>query len=210
LLFTEENHKENSISQVINKIPVNPSKVWKMYFDGTSSKYGSKVGIYFISPTKHSFSFSYKLNYETTNNATEYKALILVLEKTKKLNIDKLSILGDSELIIHQVKALCQTKHPHLRAYRNQVWDFEEFFLLVVNFTAIPRDKNQIVDSLVVTNATFKPSNISMLKFEIEMIYRPFILDNTRHWQVFEDNEQIKKFIDIVSEFSEENIDEDG
>lgn len=41
------------------------------------------------------------------------------------------------------------------------------------------------------------------------MMYRPSIPDNIKHWQAFEDNQQIKRFIEMVGEFSEENIDED-
>lgn len=101
MAFIEEGSKESSICETINKAPIDPNKVWKIYFDGTSSKDGSRDGIHFISPTKHSFSFSYKLNYETTNNVAEYKTLILGLEKARRSNIDKLSIFGDSELFIH-------------------------------------------------------------------------------------------------------------
>jgi len=92
-----------------------------MYFDGDSSMEGSGARILFISPSKESFSFSYKLNYETTNNVDEYEALILGLEKAKKMNIKNLSIFGYFELVVNQVKARCQTKNPCLRAYKNQV-----------------------------------------------------------------------------------------
>jgi ribonuclease HI len=61
----------------MNKIQFDLNKVWKMYFDGASSKEGSGDDILFISPTKDYFSFSYKLNYETTNNVVEYEALVL-------------------------------------------------------------------------------------------------------------------------------------
>jgi hypothetical protein len=40
LEFTKEDSKESSICETINKVPVDPNKVWKMYFDGASSKDG--------------------------------------------------------------------------------------------------------------------------------------------------------------------------
>jgi hypothetical protein len=84
--------------------------VWRMYFDGACSREGSGVGIVFISPTKEVIPMSYKLEFDTTNNISEYEALLLGLKVAKDMGIDKLSVFGDSELIIHQIKNIYQTK----------------------------------------------------------------------------------------------------
>jgi hypothetical protein len=84
--------------------------IWKMYFDGACSKEGSKAGIVFISPTKEVIPMSYKLEFETTNNISEYEALLLGLKAAKDMGIDKLSVFGDLELIIHRIKNIYQTK----------------------------------------------------------------------------------------------------
>jgi hypothetical protein len=47
--------------------------VWKMYFDGVCSKEGSGAGIVFISPTKEVIPMSYKLEFDITNNISEYE-----------------------------------------------------------------------------------------------------------------------------------------
>ena len=75
-------------------------KIWKMYFDGSSSREGSGVGIVFVSPSKETISLSYKLEFETTNNIAEYEALILGLRATKDLKTQGIRVFGDSELII--------------------------------------------------------------------------------------------------------------
>jgi hypothetical protein len=85
-------------------------KVWKMYFDGSSSKEGSGVGILLISPLQEVITISYKLEFETTNNIAEYEALVLGLRATKDMAIYCLAIFGDSKLIINQVKNICQSK----------------------------------------------------------------------------------------------------
>jgi ribonuclease HI len=54
--------------------------VWKMYFDGACSREGSGAGIVFISPTKEVILMSYKLEFDTTNNISEYEALLLGLK----------------------------------------------------------------------------------------------------------------------------------
>ena len=35
----------------------------------------------------------------------------------------------------------------------------------------------------------------------LEINFRPFLLDNVEHWQVFKDDEQILRFIHNVNEF---------
>ena len=52
----------------------------------------------------------YKLEFETTNNTIEYEALRLVLRAAKDLGIQQLSVYGDSELVVQQVKDKYQVK----------------------------------------------------------------------------------------------------
>jgi len=40
------------------------------------------------------------------------------------------------------------------------------------------------------------------------MRHRPSIPNNVQHWQVFEDDEKIKKFLEMVDEFSKTHIDQ--
>jgi hypothetical protein len=70
--------------------------VWKIYFDGACSKEGSQGGIVFISSTKEVISMSYKLEFGTTNNISEYESLLLVLKDARDMGIDKFSVFGDS------------------------------------------------------------------------------------------------------------------
>jgi hypothetical protein len=44
------------------------AQIWKMYFDGASSKYSVGVGVMFISPSHEVITLSLKLEFETTNN----------------------------------------------------------------------------------------------------------------------------------------------
>jgi hypothetical protein len=96
-----------------------------------------------------------------------------------------------------------------MRSYRNYAWDLIENFFLTFNIHAIPRQENKQVDSLVVAASTFRPPEVSNLKYEIEMKYKPSIPDNVKHWQVFEDDQQIKKFLEMIDEFSTTHIDQE-
>ena len=47
--------------------------------------------------------FAYKLHFLYSNNEVEYEALVMGLKATKRLDIKKLKIFGDFELVIKQI-----------------------------------------------------------------------------------------------------------
>jgi ribonuclease HI len=131
---------ETTVRKIIPTVEDNAENlVWKMFFDGACSKEGSGAGIVFISPTKEVIPLSYKLEFDTTNNISEYEALLLGLKAAKNMGIDKISVFGDSELIIHQIKNIYQTKQQRLKKYRNEVWDYVDNFFLAFNITFVHR-----------------------------------------------------------------------
>ena len=73
---------------------------WKMYFDGATNQNGSGIGVLLISPKGAHIPFSGRLNFPTTNNATEYEACIIGLQATLGLGVKELEVYGDSALII--------------------------------------------------------------------------------------------------------------
>ena len=93
---------------------------WIMYFDGSTAKIGAGAGVYIISPIWDFKALSYKLTFECTNNVAEYEALLLGLHALKYLGAQRIRVLGDSELVINQVNDSYQTRHPQMRAYRNE------------------------------------------------------------------------------------------
>jgi hypothetical protein len=119
-------------------------------------------------------------------------------------------VYGDAELIVKQVKQQYQAKHPRLRSYRNCAWDLIENLFSSFNIHSIPKMENQQVDSLAKATATFILPSVLKLKYHIEMRYRPSIPNNVQHWQVLEDDEQIKQFLEMVDEFSETHIDQEN
>ena len=73
---------------------------WKMYFDGATNQNGSGIGVLLISPKGAHIPFSGRLNFPTTNNATEYEACIMGLQAALGLGVKELEVYGDSALII--------------------------------------------------------------------------------------------------------------
>jgi ribonuclease HI len=180
-----------------------------MYFDGACSKDGVGAGIVFISPSKEVTTLSFKLEFEVTNNIAEYEALILGLRAAKDMKIEGLTVFGDVELIVQQVRNIYQTKHARLKAYRNEVWDLVDNFFSAFNISFIPRSVNSLVDSLVVSASSFKAPLPPKLKYDVEVKYRPAIPDNVKYWKVFEDDDELKRFLETIDEFSALHIDQD-
>jgi hypothetical protein len=181
----------------------------KCFFDGASSKENVGDRVVFIAPTQETISLSYKLEFETRNNVVEYEALVLGLRAAKDMKIEEIAVFGDVELIAHQVRNHYQAKHPRLRAYENEVCDMVDGFFLDFNISFIPREKNVVGDSLVVSSSKFKVPLPPNLKYEVEVKYRPSISENVKHWTVFEDDLEIKIFLETVDEFSDFHIDQD-
>ena len=80
------------VLQVHKDIPVQikkekPDGLWQMYFDGLTSKEGAGAGVLLISAGGEVISLMYKLEFKTTNNTTNNKALILGLRAAKDLGI---------------------------------------------------------------------------------------------------------------------------
>ena len=123
-------------------------QVWYMHFDGAASRYGKAAGIVLKSPLGNIFKFAYRLEFGATNNVVEYEALLLGFELAKALRIKLLSIKGDSDLVIIQVKNKFTCKNQRLRNCRNVVWDVMEHFD-AINLEAILREKNSLQMSLL-------------------------------------------------------------
>ncbi|HEX3294416.1 MAG TPA: reverse transcriptase-like protein [Solirubrobacterales bacterium] len=60
---------------------------------------------------------------EATNNVAEYRALLLGIELAKELEADEVEFVGDSKLIVEQVKGNWRVKQDHLRPLHTKVRD---------------------------------------------------------------------------------------
>ena len=83
--------------------------LWIVNFDGSCNKTSAGAGIWIQNTNQ---SFSYKLDFPCTNNIAEYEALLLGLQLLKQLEAQRISILGDSDLIIRQIKGEYSARNP--------------------------------------------------------------------------------------------------
>jgi ribonuclease HI len=58
-----------------------------------------------------------------TNNVAEYRALLLGIERARALGATEVELVGDSELIVRQVRGEYRVKDSNLRGLHSQVRD---------------------------------------------------------------------------------------
>ena len=200
-MLTLPSHEQNL------KSPDQQGILWVLEFDGSVNKLGAGAGVWIHNKEKgYAAGKAYRLNFRCTNNMAEYEALLLGLKIAKSLQAPSLSIMGDSDLVIQQVKGNFVTNDKRLRSYRSAVIEILETFPEFA-ITKIPRGHNLHAHSLATFASTFKfplePNNC----FTAEVRYRPSIPNNVREWQVFEDDMQINNFLTLQQEFTGLNID---
>lgn len=83
-----------------------------------------------------------------TNNVAEYRALLLGIERAKQLGATEVDLVGDSELIVKQVRGEYRVKDAGLRplhsAAQQALGEFSEWSLRHVK-----RERNAEADALV-------------------------------------------------------------
>jgi len=79
------------------------SHPWQLYFDGSSHKNGTGIGIVVVSPKNDKAKHKFLINQFCLNNEAEYEALITGLEIALELGTRFIEIRGDSELVLKQL-----------------------------------------------------------------------------------------------------------
>lgn len=82
-----------------------------------------------------------------TNNEAEYGALLLGLQRAKRLGAKVLHIYTDSELVERQVNGRYRVKEPRLKLLHQKVMEYLKAFSSF-EIKSISRDENQAADLL--------------------------------------------------------------
>lgn len=81
-----------------------------------------------------------------TNNEAEYAALLLLLKAAGERGIRRLTVYGDSKLVVSQVSRQWKINLPHLRALAQEAWKLMDG--MSVELEWIPRERNKRADML--------------------------------------------------------------
>jgi len=126
-----------------------PTMDYILRFDGCSKGNPGKAGcgavIYYKGNELWSDHFYVGIN--ATNNHAEYAGLILGLENALKLNIDSLTVEGDSQLVIQQMNKIYKCKSPNLFELYEKASGLANKFK-TIHFNHIYRNQNKRADQL--------------------------------------------------------------
>ena len=85
---------------------------------------------------------------EATNNVAEYRALLLGIERARELDASEVELIGDSELVVRQVRGEYKVKNAGLRPLHDETiaarGGFERW-----SIRNVPREQNAEADRLV-------------------------------------------------------------
>ena len=104
-----------------------------MQFDGAFSRQGVGAGIVLTSPTGDKLYYAvqlcFKRDAKVSNNIAEYEGLIAGLKAASALGIKRLTIKGDSQLLVNFSNKSYKPKDEHMAAYLEEVRKLEKCFL---------------------------------------------------------------------------------
>ena len=67
-----------------------------------------------------------------------------------------------------------------------------------------------IVDALAVITGIFKTPMAGQRTHKVHIRNKPSIPNNSKHWYIFEDDEQIKRLLELSDEFANTQIDNEN
>ena len=95
-----------------------PGKKWTMRFDGSATTTSNGVGVVLSCENGDTIPLSFKLGFSSSNNAAEYKVYLIGLTITLSIGVKRMRVLGDSNLVVSQVKGDFALREQSLAAYR--------------------------------------------------------------------------------------------
>ncbi|XP_070002844.1 uncharacterized protein [Nicotiana sylvestris] len=120
---------------------------WRIFFDGAANFKGVGIGAVLVSKIGQHYPVSLKLKFPCTNNMAEYETCILGLNMAIDMNIQELLVIGDSDLLVHQVQEEWATKNSKILPYLHHVQDLKKRFTKI-EFRHIPRIQNEFANAL--------------------------------------------------------------
>ncbi|KAK4706898.1 hypothetical protein R3W88_033541 [Solanum pinnatisectum] len=97
---------------------------WRVFCDGTANHQGKGIRAVLVSETGQHYPMVAKLRFDCTNNIAEYEACIRGLKMVIDMNVHELLVIGDSNLLIHQLcKRFCKIEFRHTPRTQNEFVD---------------------------------------------------------------------------------------
>nr|GEX18629.1 reverse transcriptase domain-containing protein [Tanacetum cinerariifolium] len=161
--------KGQVLTDFLNEVPVgtkhlkicsltrdeNP-KEWTLFSNRASSLKGAGARLVLIDPAGVEYIYAIWLNFASTNNETEYEALLARLRITEKMKVQALKVKVDSKLVACQMNDEFVANNDGMAKYLDKVKELSTWFKRFL-FTNVPRNLNQKANVLSkVASVAFK------------------------------------------------------
>jgi len=150
-LKTHQEYSQEEIKNIFTKLKEiylnSLNNEYELYIDGASRGNPGKAaaGFVIIKNGKELVRGGKFLGIKT-NNEAEYFALLLGLKKCVELEIKKLKIFSDSQLLVNQIKGVYKVKNDNLKRFYKEILKILNNFEFEIEH--IPREKNKIADNI--------------------------------------------------------------
>ncbi|XP_021598923.2 uncharacterized protein LOC110604950 [Manihot esculenta] len=124
---------------------------WKLYVDGASSTRGSGARIMLKGPEGFKVCYALRLGFKTSNNVSEYEALINEMLIAMEVGATDLEINSDSQLVISQITRAYQARDPIMQNYLMKAKAIEAELKnqgIMIRYQRIPQEENEEADLL--------------------------------------------------------------
>jgi len=139
-----------------NSEAIPEDQVWQVFCDGSWKYSGAVAATVIHSPSGVKTSYAAKLEFDSTNNVAEYKAIIPELRKLKAMGVKRAILMSDSQVITGHVEKTAKAKEERLEKYLQTIRRMEAHF---EGFTVrnITRPENEEADAIAQAAASGAP-----------------------------------------------------
>ncbi|XP_070010338.1 uncharacterized protein [Nicotiana sylvestris] len=141
-----------------------------MLFDGAANFKGVGIGAVMVLEIGQHYVTSAKLIFSCTNNMVEYEACILGLNMAIDMNIRELLVIGDSNILVHQVQGEWETKNSKILSYLHHVHELRKRFTKI-EFRHVPRIQNEFADALATLSSMIQHPDKNFIDSILVRIY---------------------------------------
>nr|CAE02216.2 OSJNBb0002N06.6 [Oryza sativa Japonica Group]CAH66592.1 OSIGBa0092G14.3 [Oryza sativa] len=132
---------------------------------------GAGIAAVLFSPKGVPIRYTARLQFDTTNNAAEYEAVLLGLRKAKALGVRRLLIRTDSKLVAGHVDKSFEAKEEGMKRYLEAVRSMEKCFT-GITVEHLPKDQNEEADALAKSAACGGPHSPGIF---FEVLHAPSV-----------------------------------
>ena len=126
---------------------------WTLCVDGASRQSGTDIGLQLTSPTEERVEQVVCLGFSTSNNESEYEAMIAGVGLALAVGSNSLLIRSDSQLVLRQVNEEFESRKPRMEKFAALVKQLLST-LLAWKLERVPKDSNERAGALAAVAAS--------------------------------------------------------